>query len=186
VTTRTEYKLEEARFYLAHLEQHWNHVPHVDFYLSAFISAARSITWVMNAEFSRVTGWKEWYEAKKPSSEIRTLLKAMNDVRVRSVKRVPVKTRTTANVTIPAEQLTPRVIALLQSEERHALNLEPIDETHTVFFIKHGDEILAKAHLNSAAHELPEFKGRDAKDVCREYLVELEGLVSECISTFKP
>ena len=186
MTTRTEYKLEEARFFLAHLEKHWNHVPHVDFYLSAFVSAARSVTWIMKAEFSDVSGWKEWYEGKKPSREIRDLLKTMNDVRVRAVKTTPLKTRTTANVTIPPEDVTPRVLALLEGGTRQLIHLEPIDETNTVFHIKHGDEILAKAHLNSASHELPEFGGRDAKDVCREYLTELEGVVSECLSTFKP
>lgn len=186
MVTRTEYKLEEARFFLAYLEQHWNHVPHVDFYLSAFVSAARSITWVMKAEFSAVPGWEQWYEGKKPSREIRDLLRKMNDVRVRAVKTTPLKTRTTAKVTIPLEELTPRVLAFLESGAPGLIHLEPTDETNTVVHVKHGNEILAKAHLNSASHELPEFGGRDAKDVCREYLSELEGLVSECLSTFKP
>ena len=39
--TRTQYKLEEARFFLDHVEKHWRDIPHVDFYLSAFVSAAR-------------------------------------------------------------------------------------------------------------------------------------------------
>jgi hypothetical protein len=49
--TRTGFKLEEARFFLAHLEKHWRHVPQYEFYLSAFISAARSVTWVMRYEY---------------------------------------------------------------------------------------------------------------------------------------
>lgn len=186
MATRTEYKLEEARFFLAYLEQHWNQMPHVDFYLSAFVSAARSVTWIMRAEFSVVPGWEQWFEGRKPSREIRDLLKKMNDVRVRTVKTTPVKTRTTAKVTIPPEELTPRVLAFLEGSAAGLIRLEPIDETNTVFLIKHGEEILAKARLSSASHELPEFGGRDAKDVCREYLSELEGLVNECLSTFKP
>jgi len=75
MVTKTEYKLEEARYFLAHLEKHWRHLPQVDFYLSAFVSAARSVTWVMKAEFVHVHGWEQWYETKKPSSTIRELLK---------------------------------------------------------------------------------------------------------------
>lgn len=185
MVTKTEYKLEEARYFLAHLEKHWRHLPQVDFYLSAFVSAARSVTWVMKAEFLHVHGWEQWYETKKPSSTIRELLKKMNDVRVRATKTDPLKTKTTANVTIPPDQLTPRVMAFLRGDPSGLIHLEPIDSSNTEFLLKNGNEVLARAHLNNAEHELPEFRGRDSKDVCREYLNELEALVKECLAKFK-
>ncbi len=55
----------------------------------------------MKSEFLHVHGWEQWYETKKPSSTVRELLKKMNDVRVRATKTDPLKTKTTANVTIP-------------------------------------------------------------------------------------
>jgi hypothetical protein len=54
--TKTRFKLEEARFFHAHLEKHWRHLSHVDFYLSAFVSAARSVTWVMRYEYGQRPG----------------------------------------------------------------------------------------------------------------------------------
>ena len=91
-----------------------------------------------------------------------------------------------ANVTIPPEELTPKVLAFLQSGAVGQVQLEPVDPSNTVFFVKVGGEVLAKAYLNSAEHSLPEFAGRDSKDIGREYLNELERLVSECHERFTP
>lgn len=182
--TRTEYKLEEARFFLKHLEEHWRHVPNVDFYLSAFVSAARSVTWVMKSEFGKVPGWEEWYDARKPSQEVRALLKQMNDIRVRSTKAIPIRTRTTAKVNIRPEHVTPELMELLQNEGKDLVNLEPVDAGNTNFLVKHGDRVLARAYLEKAEHELPEFAGKASKDICRMYLQELESLVKECWERF--
>ena len=55
------------------LEQNWRHFPHVDYFLSAFVSAARSVTWVMRSEYGKNADWVEWFDAKKPSSKVREL-----------------------------------------------------------------------------------------------------------------
>ena len=123
--TRTQYKLEEAKFFLLLLEQNWRHFPHVDYFLSAFVPAARSVTWVMRSEYGKVPGWEQWFDAKKPSSKARELLKRMNEVRVRATKSVPLKTRTTAQVTIPPEQVTPELLHFLQSGAKGQVRLEP-------------------------------------------------------------
>jgi hypothetical protein len=184
--TRTQYKLEEARFFLDHVEKHWRDIPHVDFYLSAFVSAARSVSWVMQSEFSHVPGWKKWYDATEPSSEILEFLKTLNDVRVRAVHTDPIKTQTLANVTIAPGEVTPRVLEFLQGGAQGQIQLEPIDPSNTVFLVKQGNEVLARAYLKHAQHEFPQFQGRDAKNVCRDYLNELERLVNDCVATFKP
>jgi hypothetical protein len=186
MVTRTQYKLHEAQFFMAHIERDWRHLPQVDFYLSAFVSAARSVTWVMRAEFSNVMGWSQWFDAKKPSSTIRGLLKTMNDVRVRATKTDPLKTRTTAKISISPDEMTPEIMAYLEGGATGLIYLEPVDSTNTTFVIKKGNDILAKAHLTCAQHELPEFQGQDSKDVCREYLRELEDLVKECHAKFNP
>jgi len=76
-------------------------------------------------------------------------------------------------------------MAFLQGGSSGLIRLEPIDSSNTEFLLKNGNEVLARAHLNKAEHELPEFRGRDSKDVCREYLNELEALVNECLAKFK-
>jgi hypothetical protein len=182
--SRTHYKLEEAKFFLLLLEQNWRHFPHVDYFLSAFVSAARSVTWVMRSEYGNKPGWTEWFDSKKPKNEIREVLKRMNDLRVRATKSNPVKTRTTATVTIPPEQITPELEYFLNSGAKGQIRLEPTDPTNTEALVMLGDRVLAKARLDHATHELPEFPGRDAKDVCREYLADLEELVNECTARY--
>lgn len=85
----TEHKLAEAEFFLRQLEA--SHKAHsaFDFYLSAFISAARSVTWIMRAECSKKPGWKEWFKAQEPDREGNKLLKAFTKIRNESQKQRP-------------------------------------------------------------------------------------------------
>ena len=184
--TRTERKLEEAQFFLRHVEHYWRNVPQIDFHLSAFVSAARSVTWVMGAEFRHVSGWQEWYDSKKPSQETRTLLKSMTDLRNEAIKTHPLRTQTQAQVTIAPEHITDEVRSFLANGAQGKLKLEPTEPSNTHFLLMHGARVLAPVTLQSAEHHLPGFKGRDAKDVCREYLTELEALVAECLQRFAP
>jgi hypothetical protein len=183
-TGRTKYKLEEAKFFLLALERNWRNFPHVDYFLSAFVSAARSVTWVMRSEYGNKPGWSEWFEAKKPSSDTRQLLKRMNDVRVRATKSTPVKTRTTTKVRIPPDQVTEELMQYLSGGGLGEVRLMPTDSSNTEALLMLGDRVLGKAKIEEAMHELPEFEGRDAKDVCREYLRELESLCAECEAKF--
>lgn len=183
--SRTQYKLEEAKFFLLLLEQNWRHFPHVDYFLSAFVSAARSVTWVMRSEYGSRPGWEDWYKNKKPKNELREVLKRMNDLRVRATKTIPVKTRTTATVTIPRDQITPELQHFFSGGAKGQIRLEPTNPTNTEALVMIGDRVLAKARLDHAIHELPEFPGRDAKDVCREYLNDLESLCNECDSRYR-
>lgn len=182
--TSTRLKLEEASFFLKHLDKHWRHIPQVDFYLSAFVSAARSVTWIMRYEYGKRPGWSEWFDEKKPEPHTRELLRKMNDVRVRSNKTEPIRTRTTAKVTISPGQITPELEYLLRDGGKEQVRLQPTDDSNTQAYVMISDRVLARATIDQAEHEIPEFKGRNAKDVCQDYLAELEALVSECERMF--
>lgn len=182
--TRTGFKLEEARFFLAHLEKHWRHVPQYEFYLSAFISAARSVTWVMRYEYGRFPGWEAWFKARQPPAHLREVLRKMNDLRVRSTKSEPVRTRTTVRFTVPPEHITPEVEQALRPGTGTQIHIVPTDETNTEANLVAGNRILAKGRIEHVEHEVPEFAGSDSKDICRQYLQELEALVAECEARF--
>ena len=53
---RTKHKLEEAKFFLEQLRANYGKLKKFDYFLSAFISSARSVTWVMRNEYSSVPG----------------------------------------------------------------------------------------------------------------------------------
>ena len=55
----TEHKLEETHYFLDRLIDSYNTHPVFDYYLSAFISSARSVGWILNAECAKVPEWKK-------------------------------------------------------------------------------------------------------------------------------
>ena len=96
----TRHKLDEADFFLKKLDEHYyDHAndlsrgevspPTFSYYLSAFVSSTRSVTWVMRHEYNDIPGWREWYDANVPDEEQRVLLKIFNHLRVRSEKTEP-------------------------------------------------------------------------------------------------
>jgi hypothetical protein len=86
--TRTRHKLDEARFFLRLCEDN-RHLREFNYYLSACVSAARAVTWIMRAEYVRVEGWEPWYKARTPSEAEERLLRQMGDIRTRSQKSAP-------------------------------------------------------------------------------------------------
>ena len=93
----TQDKLAEARFFLGQLRAEAARVvrpdpPAFGHYLSAFISAARSVPWVLQNEAKEKYGaWKPKWEAGLTNEE-RELLKFTNERRLDEVKRKGVAT----------------------------------------------------------------------------------------------
>lgn len=57
-----ENKVEESIFFLRKLqERNFNGLDEPQFYLSAFLSSTRSITFALQASISNLNGFKEWY-----------------------------------------------------------------------------------------------------------------------------
>ena len=182
--TRTDFKLQEAKFFFMHLERDWRHIPNFEFYLSAFISAARSVTWVMRYEYGKKTGWEEWFSKRQPPSHLRERLRKMNDLRVRATKTEPIRTTTSLRVVIPPEYITPELQVYLDPLAKNKIRIEPTDHTNTEAEIFCENKLVGMGRIEHVTHELPEFKGEDALIVCKEYLVELETLIQECDRKF--
>jgi hypothetical protein len=79
----TEIKLGEAVFFLDLLEQNASHQAVIYYCLSAFLSAARSVTLVLQAEGDESAGFREWYESVRErlaGNELAKYLKEQRDV----------------------------------------------------------------------------------------------------------
>jgi hypothetical protein len=81
----TRIKYHEAEFFLAKLDSSYyedvrrmfkksRKPPVFHYYLSAFLSAARSITWIMRSEYRLISGWEEWYRTQKKRGKRRVTL----------------------------------------------------------------------------------------------------------------
>jgi hypothetical protein len=60
----TQYKLEESKYFLDRTRENVNNPKYFSFNLSAFLSSSRSVTWVMQKEFSG-NEFDEWYKEKQ-------------------------------------------------------------------------------------------------------------------------
>lgn len=75
-------KLNEARFFLRALGRTWDDSK-ANYYFSAFASAARSVTFTLQASCSRIPGFRAWYAAEQDGLRgdalARFLLQARNE-----------------------------------------------------------------------------------------------------------
>jgi hypothetical protein len=96
----TKDRLEEARFFLSKLRQHKvaqaqpRRPPpeHFRYYLGAFVTAARSVTWVLQREEGeKYDAWKGSWEGQRTEAE-NALLKLTTQMRNTSVKEGHIET----------------------------------------------------------------------------------------------
>ena len=176
--TYTRHKLEEASFFLTKLNEHYyddlrnlfhgqKRAQTFAFFLSAFVSAARSVAWVMKSEYIRASGWKEWYEAQTLSDSDRQLLKLFNDLRVRSEKSEPL---------LPGHSF--RLVGDPDAPEKDPrlpqfrITVRSADEG--------DDRVFRNGEVAAWTWTLDEFDGKDLLPACRRYLELLSSLVNEC------
>lgn len=56
----TRHKLNEADFFLCELERNYLNYPDFEYFLSAFISSARAVLWIMESEYNSIKAWRTW------------------------------------------------------------------------------------------------------------------------------
>lgn len=184
---RTRQKLNEALFFLQEVREHYGDVldpeadgPHLIYYVSAFVSAARSVTWVMKSEFCSQPGWEEWYESKEAAVEDRTLLQRFTNIRNRSQKRGPL-------------QVDIRLYASVSDEhgpgnERHPVSNDSKLRQYRVMITQvnppTGVPRSCEAVLDALECGLPELGEDDLLHSCNRYVDMLTRLVDECEARF--
>ena len=174
---RTIRKLQEAQFFLGRLAQ-TRGTEEFAFYLSAFVSAARSITWVFRAECKDLPGWSDWYDQKRPSPDEQHLMKQFNAVRVRSVKVDPLEVGLTVEVRIPPGALTAAARAAFTSNEgNHERCFVSRREDGKVLVSVSGVEAIGDVY--ELLLTVGEFPGSDIQRICECYLALLSGVVNE-------
>jgi len=128
VIPATTKKLRETRFFLAKLEREVtplepSHIEEAEFYFSAFLSAARSVTFVLEAEEPiKYVAWSPGWRASRSERE-RFLLHRFTDARNRALKRQTpsVAEDHAASVIAPYGNLPPELIFFFMEEEQPLL-----------------------------------------------------------------
>ena len=181
---KTNQKLQEASFFLSKMKENYTSQD-FDYYLSAFVSACRSVLWVLAAEHKSISGWSEWYESLKPGEAEKAFLKATNDLRVRSEKHSPVVTDRMGVVAIAPEIINnlpePLRKAFLSGNWKDLdIKLHTKNDTPDADSNRHYIPFLA----TTGYRELPEFKGQDILKVCSRYYAQVSDVVEKSRSKF--
>jgi hypothetical protein len=184
--SKTRNKLEEAHFFLQKIKDGNTKGPDLNYYLSAFINAARSVLWIMRAEYQEVVGWKDWYDSKEPSSPEKKILKLMTVIRNRSVKEKPLRLYASLTMIIPKESLTEELKDWIRKQNRNRqplmVKLVPNQTTET---FAGSDHVTANVKVNKVFMCLDDFPSKDIISVCVKYYKLLEKMIKECESRFE-
>jgi hypothetical protein len=180
---RTRQKLGEAKFFLDKLDEHcYENLaerfadPRVSeafpYYLSAFISAARSVTWILRSEYGRFPDWKAWWNSEVPAAHVAQLLRLFTELRNRSQK---------------AEPLRPGPILRIEGDGGPPVVRDPKLPRMKITISGADDEPAApimSGELLAFTWTIEDLDGQDLLESCRTYYEELKRLVASCEARF--
>lgn len=82
----TREKLKEANFFLKKLISSRAQLDSFRYYLSAFLSSSRSVSWIMKSEYGNNPEWKKWWQNKQLSDSEYKIFKLFTEARNKSQK----------------------------------------------------------------------------------------------------
>jgi len=165
----TRHKIREAEYFLSMMNQ--VHVFEDDntfsYNLSAFLSAARSITWHMQKQYGDRQNFDEWDRQRRIEMSADPELRYLNEVRVEDVHRKPVLTGATRELSftgdvVLVEEGTPVAEQAKEVESKPSTQSRP--KTVRRFF--------------------PKFRQVDVIEFCENQLAKLAKIVEECENRF--
>lgn len=167
--THTRDKLNEAKYFLDELRRVSSDPDKFRYELTAFLSANRSITLIMQKEFSEKTGFPEWYEKKQCEMMRNPTLKYLNTQRVITFHIRPVISRPVTSVA--QNPMGMRVVltgtSTSQSYSTVFVTLPPVQsETKITYYF---DDIS---------------EDKDVITLCQEAVAAIEPIVTECEAKF--
>ena len=177
---KTTQKLSESKFFLDKMKESYMKHDEFDYYFSAFISACRSVLWVLKAECKKNEEWLAWYEAKEPTKEEALFLKQSNEMRVRSEKHTPLKPDLMSTMVLDPTNLSPEVMELIRNGEIDKLDIQ----FHTSEEDVPEDRVYVPIVASEEYKQVNEFEGEDVLSVCEKYYQLVHGVVSESSANF--
>ena len=184
----TQLKVEEAAFFLGYLNPNYGKEKKFDFFLSAFISAARSVLWVMRSEYVDVEGWEAWYESVEPSPEEEILFRGTTSVRNRTQKVGSLQTMSMLAVDniVVSESDSARIAETIENAHGEELKVH-IGGSNGKYYVQlncGGELLKLPVETVKFKRELKEFPDREILEVCKTYYESVASLVALCRSKF--
>ncbi len=187
--TDTRDKLNEASYFLEQMKEKQSDRDAFKHNLSAFLSAAQSVTWFMQKEFNKAPGFKEWYEKKQEVMKQDGDMKVFNKKRRMTIHIEPVKPRARVDVTIyvPTANITvsalPPTVITTKADGTIERRVEPEPTLSPITPVSDETKAEGKA-VTEWRWYFKELRDKDVVTTCEEHLKKLEALVVECESLF--
>lgn len=175
-------RLNDAEILLAQATVNSNDFPIFRANINAFVSAGRSVTFVMEKEFAHVNGFAAWYETKRADMKKDPIFDLFVKIRNNSVKERAVarsmRITTTFDKPFTMSGGGEYTIPIGRFGDRGIIidNATPI--THD------GKPVTDVKAITRTAAFFDEKPDVDALDLCHEYLNKLKVIVAECYSKF--
>ncbi len=185
--SKSRAKLNEAKYFYEQMESKFKERKNEEFKhcINAFLSSARSVTFVIQKEFRKYKGFDEWYELQKE--------KKFNDEKL-------IKFVTLRNISLKEEPINPRYVFGVLFEK--GIKVGPEDEftieTDASSYVRHRykpgkltPKKVIEENINNLDKpniflncEFQEIPGVNLFDICKKYLSVLIDLVTECEEKF--
>lgn len=178
-------KLNESEFFLNKLKKHKNIFPEFDYYLNAFVSSARSILWIMQFEYDSNHKWRDWYKNKTTSESEDILLSGIKNMRNRSIKQAPLKTKKYPIMNLDSEtvDIYEEIKKFVDENKKYNIVIEQNNNIKNSKISRDVSELTINGKLN-IYHTVEEFKDSNIIDKCEEYFLWLKSVVEECTRLF--
>jgi hypothetical protein len=181
--SKSRLKYNEAKYFYEQMENNFKERKTEEFKhcINAFLSSARSVTFVLQKEFRKYKGFDEWYELQKE--------KKFKDEKI-------IKLVTLRNISLKEEPINPRYVfgVLFEKGVKIEQDDDFIIETDASSYVRHQykpgkltpkkviEENIVNLNkpnifLNCEFQEIP---GVNLFDICKHYLSILDDLVTEC------
>ncbi|MEA3475100.1 MAG: hypothetical protein U9R23_01440 [Candidatus Cloacimonadota bacterium] len=175
--TDTREKLFAAKYFLERMKEEIADRDAFKYNLSAFLAAARSVTLIMQKEFDKISGFKEWYAEKQSKMRNDETMRLLNDKRVMTIHQEPVRPRAHINVGISEHVTISDSISIVITRADGTVERRESEPTPPP----------APAKTEATTEWLWYFDELPKKDVvtlCEEHVVKLETLLADCESRF--
>ncbi len=182
----TREKLLEAKYFLERMKENQPDRDAFKYNLSAFLAAGRSVTFVMQREFSATPGFKKWYDEKNLGSD--ETMTFFNNKRVMTIHQQPVQPGAHVNVSISGQVIlsSKSISAVVTHADGtvERIESEPTPEKGRKSGLMPPPEPTKTEVTTEWRWYLDDLPEKDVVTVCEEYIAKLETLVAECESLF--
>lgn len=169
-----EQKLNEAKYFLKQTGITSNDSEEFSYNLSAFLSAARSVTWCLQKEFSKHPKFADWYNRKQEEMRHDKLMNFFNKKRnfVLKEKLPDLRRGTKVSTNLLPSLLFTDSVTIKISEPEGSTKVEKIEYTPS------GNKKKTTIPFQKV-YFFEEFSDRNVIELCEEHIKRLESIINK-------